>query len=611
MQTEDFDIVGSYNNQRFPNIDAERSINLFEYIDPLGKKPKTLITTSGLLNTELPFTGAGGFRNQFVFNNVAYSVVGSGVWRLSSAFILSKIGNLNTTAGYVGIDANTYQVIFVDGVDGWIWDTNANTFAMITDPYFPVSPVDCCQLDGFFVISAGGTNTFVLSELNQGMVYGSTSQTFTADDSANNWLIISSTASLATGVPFTVSTTGTLPSPLNNTTTYYSIVVDNTHIRVASSYQNAIMNIPIVLTGNGTPTNTIVNTGQFQQGAMTSHPGTIVGCRTLHRRLLLFSQFFTEVWENAGIGSNLPFRRNNSLLMEFGTPALGSIATGFDRMFFLSQTRDGLGPVMGVSGTESQPVSTKALDYALSQYASTPGQGVSDGRGFMVRENGIIFYRLNFTAANHTYVFNVSMSDPQNLRWHEEEVLNGDRHPAQTHIYFNGNNYVGHYSLPILYELDDTFYTNDGEAIRRARISKAFTPPGYQRRRIDRLQLDLVQGIVALLDQGEQPLYLFTQDLQLLLTQDGHEIQLQQGLSNNLNPDVPFVFVSISKDGGNSYGNKIKIPMGTLGNRTFRTVIRKLGVTPRGQGFVVMIEFFDAVPFIVLGASWAYEVLPE
>jgi hypothetical protein len=73
----------------------------------------------------------------------------------------------------------------------------------------------------------------------------------------------------------------------------------------------------------------------------------------------------------------------------------------------------------------------------------------------------------------------------------------------------------------------------------------------------------------------------------------------------------PVVFLSISKDGGVTYGYRLSENMGAIGQRTFRTVWRKLGVIPRGQGFVVKIEFFNEVPFIVLGAAWAYEVMPE
>jgi hypothetical protein len=216
----------------------------------------------------------------------------------------------------------------------------------------------------------------------------------------------------------------------------------------------------------------------------------------------------------------------------------------------------------------------------LAGYAAN--QQASDAWGILIKENGLIFYRLNFTLANHTYVYNVTLSNPlapedEGKMWHEEQTLGGNRHVAQTHGYFNGVNYYGHYSLPILYIVNSTLLTNDGEAIERIRIPRPIVPPGYQRLRIDRMHIDLVQGVVA--DDA-----------------------------TNINP---IVYLSISKDGGQSFGNRIKANMGQLGQRSFRTVWRKLGTIPRGQAFVCKIEFYNPVPFVVLGAAWCVDQLPE
>jgi len=51
--------------------------------------------------------------------------------------------------------------------------------------------------------------------------------------------------------------------------------------------------------------------------------------------------------------------------------------------------------------------------------------------------------------------------------------------------------------------------------------------------------------------------------------------------------------------------------MGQIGQRTFRTLLRKLGTTKRGQAFVTKYEFYDQIPIIILGASWCMELLPE
>jgi hypothetical protein len=624
-QAQDFDIVGSYNNQRVKSIDAERTVNMFQYNDTLGKKPKSLINTSGLINTGLEFGSATkGFRAQYTFLGDEYLVVDDLVYLISSTGSQSLLGTLeNTDEGYVGIDANTFQVIFVDGVDGYIWDTTAQTFTKITDSSFPSQPIDVCALDGFFVVAQGNTPNFYLSSLNQGMVWGPASNEVTTNIGAlPDQLIVgisniggpATTVNYQTGIPvfLQIGAGGSLAgSGLDTTSTYYTIFIDSTHIKLATSYENAIAGTAITITSDITPIIYVVSQGQLQEGAITTHPGNIVSCRTLHRRLFLFSNFFTEVWENQGDGFNLPFRRNNSLLMEYGTAAIGSVSVSFDLMIFLSESRDGLGSVMMVTGTGPVPISTRALDFQLAQYAAA--QQISDCRGFLIKENGLIFYRMNFTEANHTFVYDVTLSDPSSeatMLWHEEEVLNGDRHPAQTHAYFNGKNYVGHYALPILYEVSSSTYTNDGELIRRMRIVRPQVPPGYQRIRIDRLQIDLLQGMIEALQPETVEQNILTENNFRLATEDGIELITEEGVIIDA-PQQLYVFLSISRDGGQSYGYTIKSPMGHVGQRSFRTLWRKLGTIPRGQGFVCKFEFFDAVPFIILGGAWAIEIMPE
>lgn len=703
-KTVDFNIVGSYNNQRVTNIDPERTVNLFEYIDPLGKKPKSLIPTSGLVTSSYTFGAeTKGFRAEYVLLGFHYLIVGASIFRIDSSGVMTTLYSaLATDEGYAAIDANEFQIIFVDGVDGYVWDTITSTFTQITDPAFPATPIDVTVLDQFAVVADGNTNNFYLSSLNNALIWGPDNSsvssptkfviaegtstviltfpsgvsisnyqigtpiqlsapsvnvsTFTMGAGTTNVVITyvggDTIADYAVGTPIVFSG-GAIPAEFNAVDTFYvESIVSPTTITVSATYGGAAINsaaggngnisnkgipaelslsttyyvrshvsatsITISATNGGAAISStlggnggLTNNGQLQVGSITTHPGNIVACKTLHRRLFLFSQNYTEIWENAGIGTTLPFRRNNSLLMEYGTPAIGSVAAGFDILMFLSQDREGLGSVMMVSGTESIPVSTRALDFTLSQYVKTAN--VSDCRSFLVKENGIIFYRMNFTEANHTFVYNVSQSNPQSDEtkfWHEEEVLNGDRHPAQTHGYFNGHNYVGSYDSPVMYQLSPFVYLNGDEKIRRMRITRALVPPGYQRIRIDRLQVDLLQGDIININSQYENLTLLTEDQSELLAENGEEILLEQELLLN-NPDDLEVFLSISKDGGQTYGYLVKAPMGQIGERSFRTLWRKLGTTKRGQPFVCKFQFFNDYPFIILGACWAIEELPE
>jgi len=632
MQIQDYELVGSYNNQRFPNIDAERTINMFQYIDKKGKKTNSLISTSGIVNTDLSFPGTShtdGFRAEFVLNNFEYMVIGANIYRRDSNNVILHLNPLNplpTNTGYVGIDANNAttgpQILFVDTQIGCIWDTGSEIFTFDirtnVDPGFPIAPLDVCFIDGFLLVANGGnatigTNTFQLSALNNAYSWSGVSIAITGS-AATDTLTLATANSFPTGMPiqFTNTGGGTLPAPLVVGQTYFSIFVDSTHIQVATTFANAVANIAINLTTNGTPPIQITNFGQLQLGAINSHPGSIVACRTLHRRVFLFSKNYTEVWENAGIGTNLPLRRNNALLMEYGTPAVGSIVTGFDKMVFLSNDKDGLGSVMEVIGTESIPISNRALDFQLAQYAAL--NQVADARGIFIKENGIIFYRLNFTQANHTFVYNVTLSDPrveEGKLWHEEQVLNGDRHPAQTHGFFNGNNFYGSYNSPILYQVSSLFVTNDGETIPRIRIGRPYVPSTYNRTRCDRFMVDIIQGLAEIENFSEE-IDLLTETGDIITTETDINILLESsGLPPIFNPNEHVIYLSISKDGGVTYNYRQSATIGAVGRRTHRTVWRKLGVIPRGQAFVPMVEFYGHISFIILGAAWAFEVMPE
>ncbi len=128
------------------------------------------------------------------------------------------------------------------------------------------------------------------------------------------------------------------------------------------------------------------------------------------------------------------------------------------------------------------------------------------------------------------------MSTSDSPKWHEEEVLNGDRHPAQTHAYFAGANFYGDYKTALFYIVSDQVTTNNGQQIRRMRIGRQMTPEGYKRLRIDRWHLDLLQGALSTGALGFTP---------------------NNGLDNiqtiPYTPNAaPTVYLSESKDGGQS-----------------------------------------------------------
>lgn len=609
-----YPLVGSYNNQRVSEIDAERTINCFEFIDTKGKEKRVLIGTPGLTNKQFRFEDeAGGFLSSFVFKKNMYHVIGGKTFKIDQDEVVTNINaDWSTVNSDVAVDANTYQILWVNGNIGWIYDTDVNLAVQITDSNFPSSPVDMTVLDNFFVVIQGGTLNFRVSELDNGLVWGLLSDSFTVNTSSNI-VTVASSLNYANLTPVTVSSSGSLPGGLSVNDTYFVARISNTTFRLATSKQDVVdilngdTSKAVNITSTGSGTHTITNNGELQEGSVTTDAGTLVACQVLHRNLFFFTENYTEVWNNQGVGDNLPFRRINSLLIQYGCAARKSVTVGFDRLYFLSRQEDGLGAVMEIRGTQPVPISNLALDYQMAQWDADQSVDISDAVGDVLKVNGLIFYRLNFISANSTFVYNGTLSTFEQPLWHEEMMLDGSLHVISTHAYFNGLNYVGHRTKPILYLFDEDESTNDGEVIERTRIGQPIYPETGNRLQIDRFTVDLLQGErYSTITETD----IFTEDSDSILAEDGDTLIIES-VTDVLKSNHPVIYLSISKDGGQSYGYQISKPMGKTGERTFRTVWRKLGRTKRTQAFVPRIQFYENFKFVLLGAVWDYQELPE
>lgn len=310
---------------------------------------------------------------------------------------------------------------------------------------------------------------------------------------------------------------------------------------------------------------------------VNSRPTVLTACSVLKRRVFLFGQEKSEIWLDAGT-ADFPFRRDNNLLLEHGIKAAASLSEGFDRLFYLANDVDGVGGVMMVMGTFPKKVSTREVDQVI-QTLSKP----EDATGFVFKINGQIFYQINFTDAERTFVYNASTN-----RWNELEMLDGTRHIANAHAFFNDKHFVLSYNEDLLFELNEAFVDIDRtdplflpftpiiENIKRTRIARVMSVPTYDRIRIDRFQVDMLQGV---------------------------------GVPNTKGPDFnPEIFLSISEDGGITYHNFDRRPVGPAGARLTRTIWRRLGVR---RDAILRVEMFNRVQYFILGAAIDVEVLPE
>ncbi len=149
------------------------------------------------------------------------------------------------------------------------------------------------------------------------------------------------------------------------------------------------------------------------------------------------------------------------------------------------------------------------------------------------------------------------------------------RHLASCHAYFNNTHYVGSYKDSTLYAMSRDYPDNAGEPITRERTGKDFFDPGYRQMQINKIQVDIAPGI---------------------------------GNASGIYSD-PKIYLSISKDGGHSFGNRQPASIGKIGKRQTRAIWRKKGLA---RNLVPRVTIYASVaPIVISGAAIDYEVLPK
>lgn len=176
MKRMDFPIVGSLWEDQITKVNAERTVNMYVTSAYQGKKPQYLAPTPGKLETGT-FTEGGFGRASFVFKDYTYFVQGSTIYRMDLTLIpvAIAINFFTTSTGHVGISANEHEVIFVDGIKCYLWNTNTAT-GIDNTPNLPVgfAPLDVTFMDGSFILissSPGMQNRFYVSALNDGTTW--------------------------------------------------------------------------------------------------------------------------------------------------------------------------------------------------------------------------------------------------------------------------------------------------------------------------------------------------------------------------------------------------------------------------------------------------------
>jgi hypothetical protein len=275
-----------------------------------------------------------------------------------------------------------------------------------------------------------------------------------------------------------------------------------------------------------------------------------------NRQLFAIGGISTEVFYNSGNGTP-PFQRVEGLIIDVGCQARWSVATVNKTLMWLARDVGGGGFVVRLDGYTPVRTSTPALENAIAGYGD-----VSDAFAYSYHREGHIFYVLTFPTAKETWCY-----DAVTNMWHKRETYNCDgRHLSNSHVFFNGKHYVGDYRNGKIYELSESTYTDDGEAIERWRTC------------------------AYLYDDGRP------------ITFGRFKVQFESGVGND-DVDDPQAMMQYSDDGGHTWSNEIWRSIGEIGEYGQLAIWERLGKSRNGQGRIIKVKVSDAVKVVMINAS--------
>ena len=259
-----------------------------------------------------------------------------------------------------------------------------------------------------------------------------------------------------------------------------------------------------------------------------------------HREMWLFGSVTSEGWSDTG-ATNFPLAPIPGVFIDQGIGAVWSAVRLDNSVAWLAQNRDGNRTVMSVNQLAPQRISNFAVEESLRRCPT-----ISDFIGYVFQEGGHLFYVLTSTVNKLTWVYDVSQGPKLGwARWSWlnpvsglEEAILGRCHTAAF-----GSHWIGDRNSGNVYVQSMDYFTDNGNAILAVR---QFPHINQEQKWIvyDLLQIDGEMGV---------------------------------GLQAPQQGSQPKLMLRWSDDGGHTFGNERREPMGPIGAYTSRAMFWATG----------------------------------
>lgn len=337
------------------------------------------------------------------------------------------------------------------------------------------------------------------------------------------------------------------------------------------------------------------NSDSFSIGLLQTKPDraqAVVRFPSKGNMIIVMGETVTEFWKDTG-AQLFPYQRTSQMSIDYGCLNAATIAENDEMVVWLAANEQSGPIIMYTTGGSPQKITTDGIDYYFSQLKDP-----SDSRAFLYRQDGHLIYHINF------YTDNVSLFYDFNTQkfFHAcDENLN--HYLADKVVFFNNQYYFITKENGNLYSFDTVFPTYDGAMVPRMRTCKNIRLPSQEWFIANDVGFTIESGETPYQQQDLGPIFWATQDGNLVVTEgsaifitteDGKFITYENGdlmVSNQLSSEVdnlifnqdefiyttPRVDLSISIDGGATYGSSIGYDLPGQGIRKNRLMWWQLG----------------------------------
>lgn len=287
----------------------------------------------------------------------------------------------------------------------------------------------------------------------------------------------------------------------------------------------------------------------------------IVGLGKTKGELWVIGSSSTEIWYNAANATGSPFSLRTGLQIQIGCGAPDSIVSVDDLLVWLDNrgfiVQSAVSPFIrsNNSGYELNIISDEAITTEILSYTRR-----DDAIAMTYNDRGHIMYQITFPTEKKTWVY-----DYTTKVWHERSYYNSFAQEPQHHL---GQFYAQSNSLHVMagirdgkvYLVSDNYYSDNGNAIRRTRVtSLQYDPDAFRVGCVNRIELRV--GIKQ------------------------HDIS------------APKITMRYSNDGGHTWSHHLTRDLGAVGEYNKSIIWNRLG---NGREWLFEFTISEAMPFAII-----------